>query len=319
MPLDIIDDALPAERRREAARELVAALRRRRESGADRRPGPSTLVDLAKASRRLRQISRTSVLLSVGCEEAAAVSGLERTVISAVADHPERLAVSASHGVSELAADRDPGEQSYDSGHAELTAVEGGTPVTVQTPSATTDGTLGSLVGHPYVVTPIVHAGQVIGLLHAAHDDGRAIDDTAVAGLTAFASMLSALWYCAAIETSWRDHLVALQQAVTENLDRLADETPDDLGGLDPEVPPSAPTEESGQRPADDLRGRTLTPRERVVLKHLLEGASNREIAGELVLTVDTVKSHVKRILRKLGATNRAELIHRVERHTPST
>ncbi|MET8427923.1 LuxR C-terminal-related transcriptional regulator [Nocardia sp. NPDC004860] len=52
-----------------------------------------------------------------------------------------------------------------------------------------------------------------------------------------------------------------------------------------------------------------LTGREIEVLRLILTGASNSAIADELVITVDTVKSHVKRVLRKLGATNRGELI----------
>ncbi|MGQ4600934.1 LuxR C-terminal-related transcriptional regulator [Nocardia sp. R6R-6] len=52
-----------------------------------------------------------------------------------------------------------------------------------------------------------------------------------------------------------------------------------------------------------------LTDREIDVLRLILTGASNSVIAEELVITIDTVKSHVKRVLRKLGAGNRAELI----------
>lgn len=37
------------------------------------------------------------------------------------------------------------------------------------------------------------------------------------------------------------------------------------------------------------------------------EGASNAHIAARLVISADTAKSHVKRILRKLGAVNRVE------------
>jgi DNA-binding NarL/FixJ family response regulator len=316
LPLDVFDDGMTVERRRESARELVASLRRRREAGTGHRPGTSTLIDLAKASRRLRQVGRTSTMLTVGCEEAAAVSGLERTVISGVTDRPQRLTVSATHGVDDLETGRD--DQVYGLSRAELAAMASATPIMVRTPPTPAEPTVGSLLGHPHVVTPIVHAEKVIGLLHAAHGDGRTIDEAAVAGLSAFASMLSALWYCAAIESSWRDHLVALQQSVTENLERLTVGPDDDLGTLDTGGARVKDRDPHNRRD-DQLEGRSLTPRERVVLEHVLEGAGNREIAEELVLTVETVKSHVKRILRKLGATNRAELIHRVERHTPST
>ena len=50
----------------------------------------------------------------------------------------------------------------------------------------------------------------------------------------------------------------------------------------------------------------TLSEREREVFERLVLGASNAEIAEELVITIETVKTHVKRILRKIGAINRS-------------
>lgn len=52
-----------------------------------------------------------------------------------------------------------------------------------------------------------------------------------------------------------------------------------------------------------------LTPREWDVLRELcLDGADNRLIARRLFVTEDTVKSHVKALLRKGGHRNRTEL-----------
>ncbi len=48
-----------------------------------------------------------------------------------------------------------------------------------------------------------------------------------------------------------------------------------------------------------------LTPREQEVLHMLTEGASNQEIARQLVVSLATVKKHVANILSKLGAENR--------------
>jgi DNA-binding NarL/FixJ family response regulator len=54
-----------------------------------------------------------------------------------------------------------------------------------------------------------------------------------------------------------------------------------------------------------------LTAREREVIQLVSTGATNQEIAGALVISESTVKSHVKHILRKLGAANRAEAVSR--------
>jgi DNA-binding NarL/FixJ family response regulator len=51
-----------------------------------------------------------------------------------------------------------------------------------------------------------------------------------------------------------------------------------------------------------------LTPRESEVLKLIAEGRSNREIAGELVISEKTVERHRANILEKLGMHDRVEL-----------
>ncbi len=50
-----------------------------------------------------------------------------------------------------------------------------------------------------------------------------------------------------------------------------------------------------------------LTDREREVLALLAQGHSNRQIADELYLAVDTVKSHLKRLFIKLDVSNRTQ------------
>jgi LuxR family maltose regulon positive regulatory protein len=43
----------------------------------------------------------------------------------------------------------------------------------------------------------------------------------------------------------------------------------------------------------------------------LAAGTPNQAIAGELVITLDTVKKHVSHVLGKLGAANRTEAVVR--------
>ena len=52
---------------------------------------------------------------------------------------------------------------------------------------------------------------------------------------------------------------------------------------------------------------RNLTKREREILSLVAEGMSNREIAERLVLSPETVKSHVAAILEKLGVSDRTQ------------
>jgi len=46
----------------------------------------------------------------------------------------------------------------------------------------------------------------------------------------------------------------------------------------------------------------------------LAQGLSNREIAHELYLSLDTIKTHVRRVFSKIGVTNRTQAaLHAVE------
>jgi DNA-binding NarL/FixJ family response regulator len=59
----------------------------------------------------------------------------------------------------------------------------------------------------------------------------------------------------------------------------------------------------------DDDHGFCLTKRERQILKCLGEGKDNKEISACLFLSVETVKTHMKSIFRKLDAKSRLDAV----------
>lgn len=65
----------------------------------------------------------------------------------------------------------------------------------------------------------------------------------------------------------------------------------------------------AGESDAADVRaGARFTVREVQVLRYLVGGMANREIAGALEIDESTVKAHLSRLMRKVGAKNRVEL-----------
>lgn len=65
----------------------------------------------------------------------------------------------------------------------------------------------------------------------------------------------------------------------------------------------------SAPSPRDDSALDVLTPREREFLVAIAEGLTNDELAARFVLSESTVKTHVGRLLRKLDARDRVQLV----------
>jgi DNA-binding NarL/FixJ family response regulator len=71
---------------------------------------------------------------------------------------------------------------------------------------------------------------------------------------------------------------------------------------------------EGAQLPAaqdgpDETVVERLTPREVAVLRMMADGDTNKEIAADLGISLNTVKFHVAQVLAKLGAVSRAEAV----------
>ncbi|MEU7981931.1 LuxR C-terminal-related transcriptional regulator [Micromonospora sp. NPDC049081] len=108
-------------------------------------------------------------------------------------------------------------------------------------------------------------------------------------------------------EPEVRDLLAAHLDSGTAHRPAVSDlvrdaEQPTEHGSGDPQWGPGGP-ERALTEP--------LTERELTILRYLQSILSNVEIAGELSLSVNTVKTHVRNIYRKLDATRRREAVRR--------
>jgi DNA-binding NarL/FixJ family response regulator len=111
----------------------------------------------------------------------------------------------------------------------------------------------------------------------------------------------------AAIEAGADGYL--LKSAEPEELCRAIRQVAAGQSVLAPEVTAkvmhAAARTRSRQPPVD------LSPRELEVLVELAQGTTTLEIAATLVISQNTVKTHVRHILEKLGVSNRAEAVSR--------
>ena len=158
-----------------------------------------------------------------------------------------------------------------------------------------------------YIAAPIAPEGRVIGFIHAdCYFSGRPLEAADRDLLAAFAEGLGYATANAALRERLRREgreLGTLLQRTGEVVTGLADEEAD----LAP-PPAGAARRHASRWPATPLTAPpSLTPRQTEVLRLLAEGATNAEIANRLVVSEHTVKSHIKHILRELGAANRTE------------
>jgi len=164
----------------------------------------------------------------------------------------------------------------------------------------------GDLLGSvDYLVAPVIAESRVVALLHVSRSGEGGLSARDIDVLDTFASAYSLLHERMLNTERVQQQRTSIARAaarLTEEADRIAAAAISlDVEYDDRVEPPTiAP---------DSALAAALSDRERQVFERLVVGASNAEIADELVITVETVKTHVKRILRKIGAINRSEAI----------
>lgn len=158
-----------------------------------------------------------------------------------------------------------------------------------------------------YIAAPITVHGRTIGLLHADRPEPHGVVTMDhLDQLEAFAECLSV-----AFESAVLGEKAARQRIEIDNLHANFEGL---LGG---EVGPSQVPASAVQRghrdarrcfpmPADRV---SLTAREQEIMAHVAAGATNGQIARSLVISEGTVKSHLKRIAKKLNTPSRAAAV----------
>ena len=164
-----------------------------------------------------------------------------------------------------------------------------------------------------YVVAPLVVDTRVVALLHADRPRSTLpLDDYDRDVVDVFVEAVGQALQRVILGERLEKLRVDVR-ALTNSVGDLVDDRCDEPIGLarpgadspGPARPPAAPAA-NGCRLAS-----LLTSRELEVLRLMATGETNAGIAKELVISQGTVKSHVKNVLRKLHATNRAQAVSR--------
>ncbi len=265
---------------------------------------------VSDAVRRLGEIGSPQGILDRAAEELGTSSTLHRVVVGEVRGDALQVrsiwseddAIGASAALSELR--QGPIRLEYPLVEDEV--ARGQRTQMVQARGARSRGArrLTEVLGwDSYVVAALVVQGKTVGLVHGdAAASGRRLDALDAEVLSRYAEGVAGVFERAVLREMLQQHHHELRSAVEWMSARLGQ-----LAGRSGEVTAVGVAAESSLMDA-------LTPRELEVLRLLARGQTNLEIARTLVVREGTIKYHVKNILRKLGATSRADAVARFAR-----
>jgi DNA-binding CsgD family transcriptional regulator len=298
-----------------ATGELLEAGRRRLDA----------LVGVWTALQRLAELGPVSEILERGPVEAAAALDLDRVLLTRVEDgalhaetlHAPRDPAGAPATLERLQAAPVPIDYPLVEGEvlrrrrAQLVVRAAGDP-------RDRHAYAGILGWDVYVAAPIVLEGRVIGFLHGDRDPARQeppLGDVERDGLGALAGGFALVFERAILRRRLRIQRQEMRQ-VASWADARTSELSDRAVTLATDREPVAEDQPARSSSGDSALRDLLTRRELDVLELMVKGETNGGIARSLVVSEGTVKFHVKNILRKLHAANRAEATSRYLRLT---
>lgn len=279
----------------------------------------SELVRIHESLARLRELESPQQLMESAPRELCRACGFTRAMISTV---------RGSHWVPQVlevvdGADPDAdARRQYLSGNRiqlahmllETEMVRRRIPVLMSHPSSdprTYKPIVDAMESTSYVGAPIVPTDRTIGFFHAdRYGQELPVSARDRDNLWVFAEHFGLLYERAVLVERMERQRTELRQVLSGVAEAL-----DDLCAADINLARGEQAPESAHVPwVRETRSRIeslLTVREREVLELMADGSTNTQIAEVLIVSEGTVKSHVKRILRKLHVSNRAEAVAR--------
>ena len=272
------------------------------------------LASMLKSHRQLRECTAIGDLFARAAGAAADVCGFDRAIVLTVADRS--LSAAESGRLADPDSDRLRRRALSQPVAIEPTPRRARSSATPAPPGAPGARRAARSPTHsrrfgPHVYAAVAPEAVVLALLvldrnESAPTPAEIVSADVFAGILAVAIERVVLRLRVGELSAEVRQFAASAQALAREVREAPVTLPRD-GGLGPAFPPLdlAPARESA--PVRSI----FSEREQRVAALLIEGRSNREIAELLVLSPETVKTHVARILRKLGAANRVEAVTR--------
>jgi DNA-binding CsgD family transcriptional regulator len=284
--------------------------------------------ELAALQRRLHSAESLGELLRLACDDAAEWCGFQRALVLTIED--DLLSASLLGALRDAASDAlrrralaDPVMIRAESMEAELIrgfetgrSARGRSPSQLQAQLGLGDFVLGAVMPEERVLALVV-----------VDRHGPPVQERDRETVQFFAQLLALSVERVFLRSRMRElavelrHLTASAQAVMREALESPVAMPTDYGTgpvfatqiFSPGYPGGPSGRSASSQAADRLR-EVLTAREQQIAGLVVAGRSNREIAGELHLSPETVKGYVARVLRKLGASNRVDAVSRYMR-----